>query len=216
MRAFSAFVAVVVVALICPHVDAITGVDVSNPLTTTVVNCLKNAKYTHVISRCYHSSGTVDSGAKTSYTIATAAGMEFDVYHFPDVSQGAEAQITTSVNYLHSNNVKWGRYWLDVEPFHWGTNKTKNVEFVHGLVKRLTDMGVTNIGFYTSKSAWDVIMGTNSDFHQFPLWYPHYQKPAQENFNDFVTFGGWTKPYMKQFAGDVTVCNADLDENWRP
>jgi len=208
--------AIAAVLMICPVANAVTGVDVSTALTSTVVNCLKNAKYTHIISRCYHSSGTVDSAAKTSYSVATAAGLEFDVYHFPDVAQGAESQITTSVNYLHANNVKWGRYWLDIEPLHWGTNKTKNADFVRGLVTRLTAMQVSNIGFYTSKSAWDAIMGTNSEFHQFPLWYPHYQKPAQENFNDFVAFGGWTKPFMKQFAGDVTVCNIDLDQNWRP
>jgi hypothetical protein len=46
------------------------------------------------------------------------------------------------------------------------------------------------------------------------LWYAHYDGSAA--FTDFSAFGGWTKPTMKQFAGDTTVCGVDLDKNYHP
>ena len=47
-----------------------------------------------------------------------------------------------------------------------------------------------------------------------PLWYAHYDK--KESYGDFVAFGGWTKPGMKQYVGDTTVCGADVDYNYYP
>lgn len=46
------------------------------------------------------------------------------------------------------------------------------------------------------------------------LWYAHYDGSA--SFSDFSAFGGWAKPTMKQFAGDLTVCGVDLDKNYHP
>lgn len=46
------------------------------------------------------------------------------------------------------------------------------------------------------------------------LWYAHYDGVA--NFNDFSPFSGWSKPSMKQFAGDTTVCGLDVDKNYKP
>ena len=47
-----------------------------------------------------------------------------------------------------------------------------------------------------------------------PLWYAHYNKI--QSFIGFKAFAGWTSPKMKQFAGDVSLCSADIDKNWRP
>lgn len=47
-----------------------------------------------------------------------------------------------------------------------------------------------------------------------PLWYAHYDK--SQSFSDFTSFGGWSKPTIKQFEQferDVTVCGADVDKN---
>ena len=44
--------------------------------------------------------------------------------------------------------------------------------------------------------------------------YAHYdQNPS---FSDFSSFGGWYKPTIKQYEGDATVCNVDIDEDWYP
>ena len=47
-----------------------------------------------------------------------------------------------------------------------------------------------------------------------PLWYAHYDN--SQSFSDFKAFAGWSSPKMKQYAGDATLCNTDVDKNWRP
>jgi hypothetical protein len=44
------------------------------------------------------------------------------------------------------------------------------------------------------------------------LWYAHYDNSA--SFSDFAAFGGWTKPAIKQFQGDTTLCGAGVDKNF--
>jgi hypothetical protein len=47
-----------------------------------------------------------------------------------------------------------------------------------------------------------------------PLWYAHYDN--NPSFSDFEEFAGWSRPAIKQFMGDATVCGADVDKNWYP
>ena len=51
--------------------------------------------------------------------------------------------------------------------------------------------------------------------------YAHYDNDP--SFNDYLNdprkryqFGGWKKPTMKQYKGDVTECGKQIDKNWRP
>ena len=46
------------------------------------------------------------------------------------------------------------------------------------------------------------------------LWYAHYDNSP--SFSDFAAFGGWTKPNIKQFQGDTTLCGAGVDKNFYP
>lgn len=44
--------------------------------------------------------------------------------------------------------------------------------------------------------------------------YAHYDN--SRSFGDFRPFAGWSKPSIKQYAGDATVCGAGVDLNWYP
>lgn len=71
------------------------------------------------------------------------------------------------------------------------------------------------VGLYASAHMWDVIMGGGDRCHrfqQYPLWYAHYDGVI--NFSDFKPFGGWTKPYAKQYKGTTALCNASIDLNY--
>lgn len=57
-------------------------------------------------------------------------------------------------------------------------------------------------------------MGNWDGARFYPLWYPHYD--GSPSYSDFVPFGGWTSPSMKQFAGDSWICNVEVDQNWYP
>lgn len=44
--------------------------------------------------------------------------------------------------------------------------------------------------------------------------YAHYD--GEQNYNDFSPFGGWSRPSIKQYAGDASLCGLDVDLNWYP
>jgi len=68
---------------------------------------------------------------------------------------------------------------------------------------------------YASKYMWQTIFGS---FGACPsvasqqLWYAHYD--GVPSFSDFAPFGGWTKPAIKQYQGDTTLCGAGVDKNF--
>jgi hypothetical protein len=64
---------------------------------------------------------------------------------------------------------------------------------------------------------WGQIMGGGDrcpKFTQQPLWYAHYDNVP--DFSDFKSFGGWTKPSIKQYKGTTAVCGASIDLNYKP
>ena len=108
------------------------GFDISSPMSTTTATCMKNAGYTTIIPRAWHSSGTIDTGACTSLNSAKSAGiLNRDVYMFPcpTCSASASSQLNSMVNYLKANCPgSWSTFvWLDIEGSqYWTGNTTSN------------------------------------------------------------------------------------------
>ena len=73
-------------------------------------------------------------------------------------------------------------------------------------------LGAGKVGVYSSASQWSPIMcgWTGASSHQ--LWYAHYDN--NPSFSDFSAFGGWTKPAIKQYAGDVSICSTSIDKDF--
>ena len=76
-----------------------------------------------------------------------------------------------------------------------------------------------SVGIYASAFMWNQIFGDKNACQKFtslPLWYAHYDNNA--NFNDWgitvSTFGGWTTPTIKQYAGDSVQCDSRIDLNY--
>eukprot|EP00003_Mantamonas_plastica_P032799 TRINITY_DN908_c0_g1_i3.p3 TRINITY_DN908_c0_g1~~TRINITY_DN908_c0_g1_i3.p3 ORF type:complete len:108 (-),score=15.65 TRINITY_DN908_c0_g1_i3:46-369(-) len=105
--------------------------------------------------------------------------------------------------------------WLDIEgPQYWSDSASANQAFFNGLVKGLREHGA-HIGVYTSESQWDPIFGSGfSAGSEYALWYAHYD--GSQSFGDFRPFGGWSRPAIKQYAGDKSVCGAGVDLDWYP
>ncbi len=64
---------------------------------------------------------------------------------------------------------------------------------------------------------WQTIMGSFTACTGLggeQLWYAHYDNVP--SFSDFVAFGGWKTPHVKQFAGTTSLCGAGVDKNYRP
>ncbi|EGC33318.1 hypothetical protein DICPUDRAFT_154665 [Dictyostelium purpureum] len=197
--------------------NAANGVDVSSLVSTSSFKCLNTNGYEFAVVRCFRSTGTVDPNCAASVANALGAGMsKVDVYMFPCYSCGnGGIQASKLVSYLKENSVKYGKIWIDIEGpgVYWGPSTSDNAAFFQDMANSLEKEGV-DFGVFTSPSQWVPIMGSFEGGSKFPLWYAHYD--GVRSFSDFSPFAGWSKPTMKQYYGEGTLCNAGVGKNWYP
>ena len=106
--------------------------------------------------------------------------------------------------------------WLDIESnpsdgCDWSGDIDANCGFLDELVKAVRNNGRVP-GIYASRHFWQVIFGSPDNcawFYDIPLWYAHYD--GEDNYNDWVPFGGWSRPAMKQYQGTSYLCGAGVD-----
>jgi GH25 family lysozyme M1 (1,4-beta-N-acetylmuramidase) len=208
---------------------ATVGVDVSQPTSLSSWQCAKKDGFNFAVVRVYCSSGHTDSAGPQNIQNAWNAGIaHVDGYIFPCFSCGNPAgQMDATINYLSSHvsidgldgvqgnstvGVKVGMLWLDIEGTqYWGSSASANTNFIVAMANQGKARGVS-IGVYTSKSQWTPITGSSTAMKSYPLWYAHYDN--NPSFSDFSAFGGWTKPAIKQYAGDVSFCSAGWDKSY--
>ena len=46
------------------------------------------------------------------------------------------------------------------------------------------------------------------------VWYAHYDGKA--SLSDYRQIGGWSKPNIKQYKGDTTLCGVGVDLDYYP
>lgn len=196
------------------------GIDVSQLVSTSTASCMAGS-YSFIIPRGYKSSGSVDTSVCSTLNAAKSGGIATrDVYMFPcpTCSASAASQMSTLVSYLKTNCASaWsGRIWLDIEGTqYWSSSTSTNQAWYKTLVDSCSTYGVT-CGIYSSYYQWESIFGTTSFVYgnSNKLWYAHYDNSP--SFSDFSAFGGWTSPYIKQYAGDTTACSFSVDLNYSP
>lgn len=193
--------------------DGVYGVDVSQPTSSSDFTCMKDKHaVSFVVIRSFTELGSPDPAVVDTARDARAAGVDVSVYHFPDTSQSASSQIRSDIDNLRNNGVDFDYLWLDVERSDWGSNTTWNTLFIRELAEEAQAMGV-RVGIYSSESQWGPITGNTEDLHDYPLWWPTYN--YQPNFDGFRAFGGWNAPFMHQYKGNIDLCGAGVDVNWR-
>uniref|UniRef100_A0A6B2LI18 lysozyme n=1 Tax=Arcella intermedia TaxID=1963864 RepID=A0A6B2LI18_9EUKA len=193
--------------------SATTGVDVSQLVSTSAWSCLASSGYSFAIVRGYRSGGSVDPNVATNIQNARSAGFSYvDVYLFPCVPCGnAAGQMSDLVNAISGQN--YGMIWIDVEVLNWGS-QSSNQNFITEMIDQGRSLGVS-MGIYTNKNNWSQIVGVNwNGASTLPLWYAHYDNSP--SFGDFSSFGGWSTPSIKQYAGDKSACGVGVDLNWYP
>jgi len=106
-----------------------------------------------------------------------------------------------------------GMIWLDIEGTqYWSSSTSNNINFLQSMVDEGHARGVS-MGVYSSSSQWSPIMGGTTQFSNLPLWYAHWDYTFSPCTSDFKSFGGWSTPAMKQYAGDEGFCSANYDKN---
>lgn len=198
--------------------SGVYGADVSTPMSVAQWQALTmQAGVALGIVRCYESSGQVDPNAAASTNAGWAAGLtSVDVYHCPCVNGqvSAQAQVQAAFHALSAVNARFGCYWIEVEQgAGWSTTKnSSNSQFLTQLVEAAQQLGLT-VGILTSSLVWGSIIN-NAQFAQWPLWYAVGDN--QPNFEDFISFGGWTQPVMKQYASAVSNSGISYNADWAP
>eukprot|EP00981_Chlorochromonas_danica_P014183 scaffold7537_cov179-Ochromonas_danica.AAC.4 len=208
------------------------GVDVSQATSTSSFSCLKSNGYSFAIVRVYRSSGSVDPNGPSSINNAWNGGMaHVDGYIFPCYSCGNPAkQMDDTVSYLRSHNFRLGSQegvgasanstlgatvgmlWIDVEGTdYWSSSTSNNVNFIQSMVNEGKNQGIS-LGIYSSASQWKPITGDSHQFSSLPIWYAHYDN--NPSYSDWASFGGWTKPAIKQYAGTTSICSTSVDKNY--
>jgi GH25 family lysozyme M1 (1,4-beta-N-acetylmuramidase) len=186
------------------------GIDIySDALTPSDWECLKTkGGLKWAVFRAYHSFGAFDNSSLVNIKYATDANVDnVDVYMFPCRGKDASAQAKDLLTNL--KNAPFQTVWLDIEEnpskgCSW-TMETKenNCQFVQTLINALTQGGVS-VGVYSSHYEWNLTLGENCEVaNSLPIWYAHYD--GESNCKDFLktTFGGWKKPFAKQFNDNV-------------
>lgn len=114
------------------------------------------------------------------------------------------------MNKLKQEGADFGMIWLVVAG-DWTGNTSANMQFLLGLINQANIMSV-NWGIFTSRSAWNQIMGGTAEFGEPALWYTNFDNDP--TFADFQQFGGWKKPSIKQFSANVNECGIRIDKNF--
>ena len=192
------------------------GVDYSSLVSVSSHQCFKNNGYTFAIPRCWCSVGSVDSNCVQNCKKAHSGGMSrVDTYFFPCYSCGNIAgQVSTFWNHVVANQMDFTRLWMDIEGT-WSSSYSTNQNFFNTMMNQVNSIGIVN-GVYCSSYYWSSFFGsgfTYSKASSTPLWYPHYDDWA--SFGDFSAFGGWSKPTIKQYQGNVNFCSAYVDKNYQ-
>lgn len=191
------------------------GTDMSTSVSESAFNCLASDGFAEfAVPRCWHSSGIFDSSACQTTKNAKAAGMTPHVYLFPcpTCSASCGQQVAWAHGNLSHCSAPYDYMWIDIEDSSlWHSSQSSNQQCFTNMINKCSSLGI-KCGTYASASQWDSIMG--SSFHggkSTQLWYPHYDGSA--NCNDFSSFGGWTSPRWKQYAGTTSKCGASVDLN---
>ncbi|CAL6024979.1 Glycosyl_hydrolase family 25 protein [Hexamita inflata] len=160
---------------------------------------------------------TFNNNAIADYQRAKAAGIKnIDFYIFPTTQQDARSQVRNTIQKLQNAGVLSGNMvWLDVENINlFYPTYAQNQNFISAMLSEMSNMlGAKRVGVYSNWVQWQSIVGSNwagAQPHQ--IWYPHYDN--WQSFADFQPFGGWTKPSIKQYQGDVAECSTTIDRNF--
>lgn len=209
------------------------GIDVSRPLTPADAACLTaTTNVSFVIPRAWFSDGSgFDSNAAVTYHSAVDAGLDAHVYMFPcSYGEDPVSQVNQLLGNLTAHNMSGvTRIWFDVETnpsvtCGWKAgDKPGNCKWLLSLAAAAEASPWRAWGVYSSLHMWtELVADAATDcpfatqFPAFPLWYPHYEAPANPSFSDFTPFGGWSTPAIKQYADTHTVCGVGTDSNWAP
>ena len=202
------------------------GVDLVEKLTNDAAECLtKDGKNLVATPRSFYNS-KVDINATT--TMSKASVYEF-LTHSDGIFEGCPAcsdtpytQLANAFVYLTANSFWSGKIWISVMKSSndgWTDDVQTNKNFFINIVGNCLEFSLYGLdcGVFSSIDDWEKIFGsTDWSYNEsnLPLWYSH--NDGDHSFSDFVQFGGYSKPYGKQFSTNDNICGVNVNFDYFP
>jgi len=137
-------------------------------------------------------------------------------------STDPKTMLTTIYNYIKANNLNYTALWIDVEPCDgdstcWFADPQQNLAYIVQVAKIAVSMGFTNVGFYSTIYSYLGVASTYTDpfVYSLPLWYAYWGTGPTFTASEYQ-FAGWTNAVMKQYSGNVAMCNTLVDLDYAP
>lgn len=184
------------------------AIDISNysgDLTAEQVQALKDAGVVRVVVQCV-APGILSH--RQQIPVLLAAGLEVEAYVYlwmTDLPGLIERVRWANAELIQFPEVK--RLWLDCEDVTEGLTAAQ----ARTAIQTARGEALLPTGIYTADWWWESHTDGWEGCSDLPLWDAHYDGVQAL---DGGAYGGWTKPAMKQYAGDTTLAgvpNADLD-----
>ncbi|KAL6733481.1 hypothetical protein Aduo_004126 [Ancylostoma duodenale] len=194
--------------------------DISAPITTTAVACLKKSNYTTAYIRGYSDDkgGTFDSNVCDNWHNTNNGGLKTTIYMTPNarsVKNGSQQFDEFYYGLLNSCHIKLKTVWIEVpSSSKWPVDSSKSLGFLNDIITTARKRAVTTMGIFTNQAEWDHITRGEKELTKgLKLWY--WKSPAGSqtppNFDDFRAFGSWTAPDVKRFATKVSQCGISVN-----
>ena len=112
---------------------------------------------------------------------------------------------------MNDERLSIDRLWLVVEG-QWTNQIDFNRKFLDELFVTARTYSIS-LGILTNHFHWSNIINDHERYvTNVSLWYSNEDKKT--SFDDYQSFGGWTRPTLKQYRIDVKECGVVFDKNF--
>lgn len=140
--------------------------------------------------------------AESQIVRARDAGLEVEVYIYYYFGHNVVLRTRDKLGYLRDKGLlnAVGRVWMDLEDQTHTIEERYLVNRVRIARDTITGEFNKDVGIYTAAWWWNRYLPNTTEFSDLPLWDARWDNDPDI---DPVRYGGWTKPYMSQYAADT-------------
>jgi len=190
----------------------------STPMSKDIWTCMfgKNMNSTIIGAGA---EGEIDQNFTMKVDDARAAGAKDvdlylrpcykDLFPYSECRHTATEQVQNLYGAIVMNNVKYRYLWLDIDEVVWAKTRLENVQYMEELLNATSRIFKDQfIGIKTSSYGWEKHLGRWKGGCKYRLWWKEWDNFP--SFDNFEQFGGWKKPFMKEFTASKDFCGIDM------
>eukprot|EP00428_Durinskia_dybowskii_P077905 CAMPEP_0170354386 /NCGR_PEP_ID=MMETSP0117_2-20130122/75_1 /TAXON_ID=400756 /ORGANISM="Durinskia baltica, Strain CSIRO CS-38" /LENGTH=231 /DNA_ID=CAMNT_0010608341 /DNA_START=30 /DNA_END=726 /DNA_ORIENTATION=- len=228
---FLAYLLIVCIVATVVFWDGMYGWDTSGVEQQAIIDCLKDtndAQFITFTGMYYNDVSEEICGELSMSAKSNISKRDIKFSPCPTCTASAESQLNKLVSYVNSTcaaNTWSGRVWLDMNsysfwPAPWrDAGYIANQKWYNEMVDACLGMSAVECGCVLLSHNYKYIVGSTTYTYapatSLPLWYSSTNGEA--NFDDFTAFGGFTKPYAKQFLYMLNECGGSVVyQDWAP